>query len=776
MGVRIMASSASLGCGEIESLEPPIKRTRRSDSPNLTSSEGLGTFKGSSDGPTTSQDDTGGTWYLPSSEKSAENSFQYQGGTSTIASSEENDLDREAAGDSGFSDGMATPPTSNCDDVSQDSSGAFSFNQNINSSTNTSISKATNESRHRNGCSTNYKDSSPFSFSNNLSIRQGSPKQSDQPERQSSTEDEEKPLVPIDPSDLKYLFGADSTSQYHDGLTDSEAGSTSSESFDGDTNQMRHSTNSERSPEPGTSHSSGASGENNRLLGSNEDQNGDDDDDDRLSCISGISELSGAEWKPTAGPFAWVQNQMMRGTDPRDLLKDMISADSVIPDHLDQLTLWKIVLNMVAEPPRRKKLPDVNTLEDVARLIRSSKKIIVLTSAGVSVSCGIPDFRSRDGVYARLAVDFPDLPDPQAMFDIHYFRKDPRPFFKFAKEIYPGQFEPSPCHKFIKSVENHGKLLRNYTQNIDTLEQVVGISNVVQCHGSFATATCTKPSCRAKVVADEIKKDIFDQRIPYCQICSKDYKEPTEDEKSNPSLSNDDDKSPSDEPECKDDTKSSETSSISPLNALPDPGSSSNNLSTSSATDPSGSSSHDANPSEETPCMPKTLPPEQPGIMKPDIVFFGEGLGDEFHKSVAVDKNEVDLLIMIGSSLKVRPVALIPSSIAPEVPQILINREPLSHLTPDVELLGDCDGIINQICSMLGEDWQEPVHTTTLSESHELLPDESDDEDDEIVAASKPKSENENTEQKVQINQSTSDNSIGENPTDASNNENEKSG
>ena len=54
-----MASSASLGCGEIESLEPPIKRTRRSDSPNLTSSEGFGTFKGSSDGPTTSQDDTG---------------------------------------------------------------------------------------------------------------------------------------------------------------------------------------------------------------------------------------------------------------------------------------------------------------------------------------------------------------------------------------------------------------------------------------------------------------------------------------------------------------------------------------------------------------------------------------------------------------------------------------------------------------------------------------------------------------------------------------------
>ena len=163
---------------------------------------------------------------------------------------------------------------------------------------------------------------------------------------------------------------------------------------------------------------------------------------------------------------------MSSGADPRELLKDMLSCDTVIPDDLDQLTLWKIIMNMLCEPPRRKKLGHVNTLRDVVDLIKTSRKIIVLTGAGVSVSCGIPDFRSRDGVYARLAVDFPDLPDPQAMFDIHYFRKDPRPFFKFAREIYPGQFEPSPCHKFIRCVEKQGKLLRNYTQNIDTLEQV----------------------------------------------------------------------------------------------------------------------------------------------------------------------------------------------------------------------------------------------------------------------------------------------------------------
>ena len=61
------------------------------------------------------------------------------------------------------------------------------------------------------------------------------------------------------------------------------------------------------------------------------------------------------------------------------------------------------------------------------------------------------------------------------------------------QEIYPGQFEPSPSHKFIRLIEKHRKLLRNYTQNIDTLEQVAGIKKVIQCHGKLKahfTWTC----------------------------------------------------------------------------------------------------------------------------------------------------------------------------------------------------------------------------------------------------------------------------------------------
>ncbi|XP_057607450.1 NAD-dependent protein deacetylase sirtuin-1 [Chionomys nivalis] len=350
------------------------------------------------------------------------------------------------------------------------------------------------------------------------------------------------------------------------------------------------------------------------------------DEDDRTS------HASSSDWtpRPRIGPYTFVQQHLMIGTDPRTILKDLL-PETIPPPDLDDMTLWQIVINILSEPPKRKKRKDVNTIEDAVKLLQECKKIIVLTGAGVSVSCGIPDFRSRDGIYARLAVDFPDLPDPQAMFDIEYFRKDPRPFFKFAKEIYPGQFQPSLCHKFIALSDKEGKLLRNYTQNIDTLEQVAGIQRIIQCHGSFATASCL--ICKYKVDCETVRGDIFNQVVPRCPRC------------------------PADEPLA---------------------------------------------------------------IMKPEIVFFGENLPEQFHRAMKYDKDEVDLLIVIGSSLKVRPVALIPSSIPHEVPQILINREPLPHLHFDVELLGDCDVIINELCHRLGGEYAKlccnPVKLSEITE------------------------------------------------------------
>jgi NAD-dependent SIR2 family protein deacetylase len=55
-----------------------------------------------------------------------------------------------------------------------------------------------------------------------------------------------------------------------------------------------------------------------------------------------------------------------------------------------------------------------------------------MAGAGISVSAGIPDFRSPgSGLYSRL--QHLDLPWPEAVFDIRFFKHNPRPFYMLAK-------------------------------------------------------------------------------------------------------------------------------------------------------------------------------------------------------------------------------------------------------------------------------------------------------------------------------------------------------
>ncbi|KAJ7836947.1 DHS-like NAD/FAD-binding domain-containing protein [Mycena leptocephala] len=294
---------------------------------------------------------------------------------------------------------------------------------------------------------------------------------------------------------------------------------------------------------------------------------------------------------------------------------------------------------MSRELQLRDKLPNHNTVEDAVRLIRDSRRILILTGAGVSVSCGIPDFRSRDGLYASLKQRSEyDLDDPQQI------------------QIYPSNFVPSPCHRFIKLVESKNQLLRNYTQNIDNLDVQCGVTRVLQCHGSFATASCLL--CRRQVPGSEIEADIMAQKVPLCSVCN-----------------------------------------------TPQPAGAPKSKKRSAKKAKGGWDSDDEDESDG--------PTYPPGIMKPDITFFGEKLTDNFDHSLAADRNEVDLLLVIGTSLKVSPVADILYHLPHSVPQILINKTPVRHINPDIILLGNADNIIEHICSKLG--WELPSATNDAS-------------------------------------------------------------
>ena len=71
-----------------------------------------------------------------------------------------------------------------------------------------------------------------------------------------------------------------------------------------------------------------------------------------------------------------------------------------------------------------------------------------------------------------------ELPFPEAIFDLNFFRDNPGAFVSLAKEIWPGnekKYAPTITHSFVALLAKKGQLLCNYTQNIDGLEYLANL-------------------------------------------------------------------------------------------------------------------------------------------------------------------------------------------------------------------------------------------------------------------------------------------------------------
>jgi len=251
-----------------------------------------------------------------------------------------------------------------------------------------------------------------------------------------------------------------------------------------------------------------------------------------------------------------------------------------------------------------------------------------MSGAGISTAAGIPDFRSpKTGLYSQLQKY--NLPRAEAVFDIQYFRENPKPFCTLAKELYPTNFEPTPVHYFIKLLEKKGILLRAYTQNIDTLERMAGVSDdiLIEAHGSFGNAHCIK--CQDEYTADEVKEVLFKDEIPKCKQCK--------------------------------------------------------------------------------------------GLVKPDIVFFGESLPQKFHKNVQKDSKDADLLLVLGTSLAVSPFNGIVDWVGDKCPRVLINWNEVGDFDfggRDANMLGDCQVSILELVHELG--WYDELKELSKTKSWDV--------------------------------------------------------
>jgi len=268
-------------------------------------------------------------------------------------------------------------------------------------------------------------------------------------------------------------------------------------------------------------------------------------------------------------------------------------------------------------------------MDQIAKVVDQSSSIVVMAGAGLSTASGIPDFRSPGtGIYHNLQKF--NLPYPEAIFEVDYFKQNPAAFNTWAKEFYPGEnYFPNKAHHFLSVLQEKGKLSKYYTQNIDGLERLAGIKdkNMIEAHGTFSSAACV--SCHEKYPIEKYKEAIYDDINPTCDQCK--------------------------------------------------------------------------------------------GNIKPDIVFFGEGLPKRFFDEAEMDCVFCDLLICLGTSLEVYPFAGIADLPNHKTSRLLINYDLVGSFggrPNDYALLGDIVQNIELICQKL--DWSDDLAEAQLENELKL--------------------------------------------------------
>ena len=135
----------------------------------------------------------------------------------------------------------------------------------------------------------------------------------------------------------------------------------------------------------------------------------------------------------------------------------------------------------------------------MANRIAQSRYAVALTGAGISVESGIPDFRSKGGLWSRY--------DPREYADIQAFRANPRKVWKMLVEMDEllTSANPNPAHIVLAELEKRGLLKAIITQNVDSLHQRAGSRNVIEFHGHFRSLRCD--DCGRQVSREEITMD-----------------------------------------------------------------------------------------------------------------------------------------------------------------------------------------------------------------------------------------------------------------------------
>lgn len=156
-------------------------------------------------------------------------------------------------------------------------------------------------------------------------------------------------------------------------------------------------------------------------------------------------------------------------------------------------------------------------MEAFREMVEESGAIAFLGGAGVSTQSGIPDFRSKNGLYRKKDKRFSKYRPEYLLSSDCLFRK-PEVFFSyFRQNLDCRDIQPNAAHRILAGMEEDGKLAGIVTQNIDGLHQKAGSRKVHEIHGSALRSYCV--SCRTQYGPDYIFENM--DPVPSCPKCGK---------------------------------------------------------------------------------------------------------------------------------------------------------------------------------------------------------------------------------------------------------------
>lgn len=130
----------------------------------------------------------------------------------------------------------------------------------------------------------------------------------------------------------------------------------------------------------------------------------------------------------------------------------------------------------------------MDNIERLKKLVEESNNIVFFGGAGVSTESGIPDFRSKDGLYNQKY-----RYSPETILSHSFFLNNTKDFYDFYREKMNSlKYSPNITHRKLAELEEKGKLKAVITQNIDGLHQKAGSKKVLELHGSVLRNYCMK--------------------------------------------------------------------------------------------------------------------------------------------------------------------------------------------------------------------------------------------------------------------------------------------